>query len=159
MKMMKVEVVADSYTGMADQLAALAEIYRVGASYLHKHADAIARQAGLNLEGSPRRETIAFAEIVEPEVVEPKKRGRKKAEAPKDFTEEDIRTAMIDHCNKASQAHGVTRQTVFNNLCKHFGVDKLKDLPVEKYGEMIAHVEAQAKGLDELLATQPDATD
>lgn len=80
----------------------------------------------------------------------PPKRSRKAA-APKDapkeekiecrdkpLTEPEVRAAMIDFVNTATEKGDErTRKDIFKSLLDKFDVEKLADLPADKYGDMV----------------------
>jgi hypothetical protein len=64
--------------------------------------------------------------------------GEKKIEcSDTPLTEAQVRTAMIDYVNAASEKSEKTRKEIFKELLDNFTVDKLADLPADKYDAMV----------------------
>jgi hypothetical protein len=109
------------------------------------------------IDGRAEAATVVGEE--KPKTTKPKANGKAKAEAPKaetpkteekiecrdkPLTEPEVRSAMIDYVNAATEAGTPgTRKEIFKDLLSHFGVEKLADLPAEKYVEMLEHVKAE----------------
>lgn len=72
-----------------------------------------------------------------PEPAAKAKASKKEKAAAKELTEAEVRAAMIDYVNAAAEKTDATRKAIFKELLDVFGVDKLADLPADKYTEMV----------------------
>lgn len=153
--MFKIEIVAADANEMATKLAGLAEIYRVGASAVLKQSDAIARQAGINLDGSPRRETVAEAppkrrkhkptaedaEIVAPTPLEAAIEETAVEPKVETLSVETVRAEMMKFVDAYAAKHHDNenaKRIAFKELLDGMKVAKLGELPEGQFPGMVA---------------------
>lgn len=97
----------------------------------------------------PKGETIEAKP--EPEAPKPKQVDLEEAiaatAAPKAYTRDEARGIILDWLNTEvignESTHAEARRTLLAGLLKPFGADKLKDIPDERLGDLVAAVEAK----------------
>jgi hypothetical protein len=102
-------------------------------------------QRGIMIDGDAVEEATVAETTPKPEPKAPKAKANSKAKPKEEkiecsdtpLTEAQVRTAMIDYVNAASEKSEKTRKEIFKELLDNFTVDKLADLPADKYDAMV----------------------
>jgi ABC-type methionine transport system ATPase subunit len=101
-------------------------------------------QRGIMIDGDAVEEATVTETTPKPEPKAAKKangKAKPKEEkiecSDKPLTEAQVRSAMIDYVNAASEKSEKTRKEIFKELLDNFTVDKLADLPADKYDAMV----------------------
>lgn len=153
--MFKIEVVAASFSEMAEKLEGLAAVYKHGASLVSGAVKAAAAEVGAVVQTAETK-VEAFAEprkprgrprAEKPVTIEAKATDASPPEAPipvevpatKPVTIDELRAAIVDYVDAAAVKSGNTdtRRTAFKEFLAGYGVEKIGQLPEAKYAEAL----------------------